>query len=111
MIVDVRRGVIATVVAAMLLLVLGGVGQAHATEPWWNVHTFSAPSSDAAGEAEIMIETTNLGDAAANKAFSPVSVVDKLPAGVTATAIYAEGGGTNLGYICRNPSRVVRLRL
>ena len=93
-----RRRIISTVVVAVLLSVLGGVGQAQANEPWWKVHTFSA-TSDAAGEAEIMVETTNLGDATANKTFSPVTVVDKLPPGVTATAIYGEGGGTSLGTI------------
>ncbi len=93
-----RRRVISTVAVAVLLSVLGGVGQAQANEPWWKVHTFSA-TSDAAGEAEIMVETTNLGDATANKLFSPVTVVDKLPPGVTAAAIYGAGGGTSLGTI------------
>ncbi len=92
-----KRGVPATVVVAVLL-VLGGAGQAAAAMPWWHVSTISAPASKAGGENTVLVEVSNLGDATANNALDePVSVTDKLPPGVTATAIYGEGGGGFLG--------------
>jgi hypothetical protein len=84
------------VVVAMVVLV--GASQAFAGEPWWHVNTVSAPASAAAnGEGRIVVEASDLGDAAVNGIEHPVTVVDKLPPGVTATAIYGEGGGSEVG--------------
>ncbi len=57
----------------------------------------SVHASKPGNEAQIVVEATNLGDAPANKFMTPLTLVDKLPAGVTATAIYGEGGGGALG--------------
>jgi hypothetical protein len=96
-----KRCVVAAV-AVLVLVVLGGVGQAAAAEPWWHVSTVSSPASHAGGENTVLVEVSNLGDATANAKWredpDTISVADKLPAGVTATAIYGEGGG---GYLTR----------
>ena len=84
---------IAPATAASIVLLLAGAGQAVAALPWWHVDTISAPASKTGGESTVIVEVSNLGDATANGLEDPVSVVDKLPAGVTATAIYGEGGG------------------
>jgi hypothetical protein len=45
----------------------------------------------------MLVEVSNLGDAMVNGGEEPVTVVDELPAGVTATRVYGEGGGGRLG--------------
>jgi hypothetical protein len=85
-----------------VLVLLAGAGQADAAMPWWKVRTMSAHATKPGNEASIIVEVSNLGDAVANRALEPfvfeqVTVADKLPAGVTATNIYAEGGGRGLG--------------
>ncbi len=83
----------------LALVLLAGTDQATAAMPWWKIHTLSAPAGPSAQEESVVVaEVVNLGDAVANKRlgfleFEPMTVVDKLPAGVTATAIYPEGGG------------------
>ena len=91
-----RRSVcygVATAVAAVLLF---GGSQAYAAMPWWHLSTLSAPAKAPGGESEIVVEASNLGDAYVNGFEHPVTLVDKLPVGVTATAIY-EGGGGQIG--------------
>ena len=92
-----RRSVcygVATAVAAVLLF---GGSQAYAAMPWWHLSTLSAPAKAPGGESEIVVEASNLGDAYVNGFEHPVTLVDKLPVGVTATAIYPEGGGGQIG--------------
>ncbi len=84
-------------IAAIGLLVLVGAGEASAAEPWWHVNTISAPASSPGGEDRLVVEVSNLGDAMVNGAEAPVTVVDRLPAGVTATQVYGEGGGGEVG--------------
>ncbi len=74
-----------------------GTGQAGATMPWWHVNTVSAPAPTAGGEGRMIVEVSNVGDAFANGLEHPISVVDELPAGVTATHVYGEGGGGEIG--------------
>jgi hypothetical protein len=74
-----------------------GVGQAGATMPWWHVATLSAPADPAGGEGSVLVDVSNLGDAMVNGFENPVTVVDKLPAGVTPTHVYGEGGGGSIG--------------
>ena len=88
-----RRDVL--LVAALAVLVLGGAaGRAAAAEPWWHVNTVSAPASQPGGESRLVLEVTNLGDAPVNGSTNPVTIVDRLPAGVVATHVYGEGGGS-----------------
>ena len=81
------------VVVAVLGVVTVGVSSASATEPWWHVNTISAPASQAGGESRLVLEVSNLGDADAEGSKSPVTIVDRLPAGITPTHLYPEGGG------------------
>jgi hypothetical protein len=82
----------------VVLGVLGGAtGQASAAEPWWHINTVSARASNASIEDTILVEVSNLGDAFANGFEHPVSVVDQLPSGVTATVAFGTGGGGQIG--------------
>ena len=89
-----RRQWLLALPAALLLVLVAGTGSASATMPWWKVRTMSVRPMKAGAEGAIIVEAVNLGDAAANKLFEGVTVTDKLPPGVTATAVYGEGGGT-----------------
>jgi hypothetical protein len=96
----IKRSLLATVVLAVLLLTLTGVGQAVAAEPWWHVMAISSPGPDT-GEALVTLDVANVGDATAGGVLdenlvsgsTPITVVDRLPVGVTATQIHLEGGG------------------
>jgi hypothetical protein len=90
---SIRRQWLLVVPVALLLLLAAGTGSASATMPWWKVRTMSVRPLKAGDEGAIIVEAVNLGDAAANKLFEGVTVADKLPPGVTATAVYGEGGG------------------
>ena len=98
---SIKRNVLFTV-AISALTVLAVTAQDAAATPWWKVRTMSVHATKPGNEASIIVEVSNLGDTVANKAvgsfvFEPVTVADKLPAGVTPTAIYAEGGGGSIG--------------
>ncbi len=98
---SIKRNVLAMVALAVVMALAIMVQDAAAT-PWWKVRTMSAHATKPGNKASIIIEVSNLGDTVANKAvapfvFEPVTVADKLPAGVTPTAIYAEGGGGSIG--------------
>ena len=98
---QIKRGTVLTVMLTVLLMAVGVTGQALAAQPWWHVTTVSAPASPNSTEAMIILDIGNLGDAPAGgllfeNLFSgkkPITVVDQLPAGVTATHAYPEGGG------------------
>ena len=81
--------------AIMVFAVLAlGSASAFAAEPWWHVDTISSPASQPGGESRLVLEVSNLGDAAANGSTDPIAIVDKLPAGVTPTDLSPEGGGS-----------------
>ncbi len=71
--------------------------QCASCRPWWHVNTVSAPANPAGGEGSLVVEVSDVGDAMVDGIDSPVTVVDKLPAGVTPTAVFPEGGGGNIG--------------
>jgi hypothetical protein len=83
--------------ALVAFFVLAGASGATAAMPWWHVNTISAPASVAGGEGKLVVEVSNLGDALVDGAGHPVTVVDRLPVGVTATHVYGEGGGGSFG--------------
>jgi uncharacterized repeat protein (TIGR01451 family) len=91
-----KHGLVVTV-AAVGLLVIAGVSQAVAAEPWWHVNTISAPAVSPGGEGRLVVEASNLGDAMVNASKDNVTVTDRLPAGVEVTHVYGEGGGGSLG--------------
>jgi hypothetical protein len=95
------RGVLVAVALAVFVLAVGGGGQALAAEPWWHVVAISSPAAANAPEAYVTVDVANVGDAAAGGVLdqnvisgsTPITVVDRLPAGVTATDAHPEGGG------------------
>jgi hypothetical protein len=88
----ISRRMLATVVMAVLLVMLCGASQASAA-PWWHVTTISSPAKPAGGEGKLVVDVGNLGDAYVNGQERPITIADRLPVGVTATRIYMEGGG------------------
>jgi hypothetical protein len=90
--ISIKRAVLASVVVVVVLAV-GSVGEAVAAMPWWHVNTVSASPSRPDGEGMLVLEVSDLGDAAVNGAANPVTIVDRLPAGVLPTRVYGEGGG------------------
>jgi hypothetical protein len=91
-----KRGVLAAIVVVCVSLFVM-VAQAGAAMPWWQVTTFSAPAASVGGESDVMVEAVNLGDAYVNGIEHPVTLVDKLPAGMTVSAVHPEGGGGTIG--------------
>jgi hypothetical protein len=88
----VRHVCLVCVLGVFGVLVCGGV--AVAGEPWWHVNTVSAPASVEVSEGRVVLEVSNLGDAAVNGFTDPVTIVDRLPVGVAPTHVYGEGGGS-----------------
>jgi hypothetical protein len=97
------RGSLATLVLTVVLLAVGGGGQALAAEPWWHVMAFSSPPAPKQSEAVVTLDIANVGDAIAGGVLdenlisgdTPITIVDRLPAGVTATHAHPEGGQLN----------------
>jgi hypothetical protein len=98
------KGVLVTIALTVFALVVGGGGQALAAEPWWHVVAISSPAAANASEAFVTLDIENVGDGPAGGVLdenaisgsTPITVVDRLPAGVTVTGAHAEGGGGGL---------------
>jgi hypothetical protein len=90
-----RRAVIATAAVVALLGALGA-GQALAALPWWHLNTVSSPAQKAGEDDVIIAEASNLGDTYVKGLEQPVTIVDKLPAGVTPVSVHLEGGGSGV---------------
>jgi hypothetical protein len=83
---------IGVLAGAILLAGLAGAAPAAADSAWWELNSGSIPTNlPASGPGEITLVATNLGDADVQATGTPVTIADKLPAGLTATAI---SGGT-----------------
>ena len=80
---------VGTVCLVLVLAVSMGVSPAFAgTSSWWHLSSLSEPSYlPPGGEGTIAVTAVNLGDAPVNQEANPVTVTDKLPPGLTATAI------------------------
>jgi hypothetical protein len=95
-----------TVLKAVLVLVLGcvaagGVGAAPAfaegEAPWWHVLASAAPTSlPPGGTAKVVVAAANLGDGEANGVGVPITVSDRLPAGIVAIGIRSASGPLGL---------------
>jgi hypothetical protein len=87
------RALRGTVSIAALLIVLFSSASASAAGPWWQISSGSTPASlPQSGEGKITLAVTNLGDGSVEGGSVPVTVADKLPAGLTATAISGTSG-------------------
>jgi hypothetical protein len=106
-----KKYVLLTLFVVVLLSVLGDVGEASAAEPWWHLTSVSAPASKPGKESRIEVIAANVGDESTSGTVDEnagealffkehknfMTVEDTLPAGVTPTAAFVEGGGTGLG--------------
>jgi hypothetical protein len=90
---------ISLVFLVVALSALGASGEAAAAEPWWHITTLSVPAGSAGGESKIAVEASNLGDGTVQGFESPVTIVEKLPAGITQTAAFGGGEG---GFLARD---------
>ena len=84
------------ILAAGLVTMLAGAaptfaaGTCEGCSPRWQLTSSAAPTNlPPGGEGQIAVAATNLGDAPVNASTTPVTITDKLPRGVTATAIPA----------------------
>jgi hypothetical protein len=100
-----HRGVIAPksaillTVLATLLLTLAGTSSALAVSPWWHLSVNSRPTNLplpteaegvlTPGEGQIVLTASNVGDAAATGAKTPLRITDELPEGLKATSLTA----------------------
>jgi hypothetical protein len=86
---------LATIVAVGACWLVACSGVALAGMPWWHVDTVSALASGPGGQSRLVLEVSNLGDGAVDGGANPVTIVDRLPAGVSASHVYGEGGGSD----------------
>jgi hypothetical protein len=90
------RAVLAVCVVAIALVLAAGAPAAFAEEalpeaPWWHVNVGSRPTYLApGGEGTIVVLATNLGDGQVNGESVPVTLTDKLPAGMSAISAQFE---------------------
>ncbi len=108
---SIGKQVLLTMMVAAGLWLLVGVGQAVAAEPWWHIVTMSAPAAANGAEARVDVVISNVGDARTTGTYDEhfaealskdetknfITVVDKLPAGVSATEVHLQGGGEGPG--------------
>ena len=84
-------GVVALTASVSMLVSAGAAG---AAMPWWHVNTVSAPASQPGAENQLVLEVSDLGDAAVDGSVHPVSIVDTLPPGVVPLHVNRQGGGS-----------------
>ncbi|HEY5342095.1 MAG TPA: hypothetical protein VIJ66_00330 [Solirubrobacteraceae bacterium] len=91
------KSVAATVTLLAALLGIAGAVPALAAVPALKVNVFRSPASlPPGGEGMLTLEVVNLGDAPAAGEVTPITILDRLPAGLTATGISEEGAGCTL---------------
>jgi hypothetical protein len=89
------------VLAAAMLTAAWSATPALAAVPALSTNTYAEPTNlPRGGEGKILIEVVNLGDAPAEGAITPILLGDKLPAGLTATAISASAASPFIGAKC-----------
>jgi hypothetical protein len=90
---------LALVLATAALAIGPAAASAEALSPWWGISSGSQPTNLVSGEAgQIVVTAQNRGDASTS---GVLTIVDRLPAGLTATAIEAvawEGQTGNEGH-------------
>jgi hypothetical protein len=82
--------IVATIAAVILLTAVMGAAPAFAERPVWNVNTLVQPTSlPPGGTGKLIVNVSNLGDATAEGAGAPITIMDSLPPGLIATSISA----------------------
>ena len=80
-------------VAVVLSATFASVAQAESEVPWWHVVANAAPTAlPLGGTGKIVVSASNLGDGDANGSAVPITVSDKLPAGMVAVGIASQAG-------------------
>jgi hypothetical protein len=94
---SIKKGALATVVLLIVSLLVGAAPAfAEGEVPWWHVNATAAPTDLPPGEyGQIFVTAANLGDGEANGAGSPITLADKLPAGIVPVKV--SGGIGPLG--------------
>ncbi len=93
------------VLGVLSLLAFVSASPAFAAErAWWQLSSSTRPTYLQPGqEATIVVQATDLGDTAVNGSASPVTITDKLPSNVRATAVSARSssnyGGSERGEV------------
>ena len=83
------RSFVALLIAGLCgLLFVFSTASALAESPWWHVTSSAQPTNlPPGGEGKILIVAANVGDGTAEGGSAPVTVIDRLPPGLTPTAI------------------------
>ena len=83
---------------ALILVVFAfAAAPALASSPALTVNTVSLPTNlPPGGKGEIQLQINNLGDVPANGETSPITIAEKLPAGLVATAISGSGSSASV---------------
>jgi hypothetical protein len=94
----------------------GAATECSTCKAWWHLTSGARPtdlSSEPGARGQIILTAINLGDADVNGAVTPVTILDKLPAGLRATAIEAISGikGVALQYESDGPVTCVKSTL
>ncbi len=85
-----RRLALALFTAGLLLAVIGAA-PALAQAPWWQISSETVPTNlPPGGEGQVLVVVSNLGDAPIDGSKEPVTIADKLPPGLIATAIHGQ---------------------
>ena len=87
--------------ALLATLALASAAQAAAPAPWWRLSARPAPSYlPPSGEAKLILSATNMGDAPTS---GPITITDRLPANIKATAILAHAELEATSSFCQGP--------
>jgi hypothetical protein len=87
------RRFLSVFVVSLVMAAAAHATSAAAAAPWWHLASSSVPTNLApGGEGTIVLQATNLGDATVSGATTPVTISDKLPPGLSATAISGLNG-------------------
>jgi uncharacterized repeat protein (TIGR01451 family) len=80
-----RRAFLGVLLATALPCGLISAAPANAATPYWHLTSGAAPANlPPGGKGKVIVTATNLGDAVAS---GEVTIIDKLPSGLTATAV------------------------
>jgi hypothetical protein len=102
-----KRYALVGALVTVVVLLTGTTGHAVAAEPWWHIMTISTPAGPSATQAIVTLDISNVGDAATPGTAAEnlaevlsgedkhvVTVVDKLPAGITPEEAHISAAGT-----------------
>ena len=96
-----RSALLAGLLALLALAAIQSSANAAAPAPWWRLSARPAPSYlPANGQAKLILSATNMGDAPTS---GPVTITEKLPANVHATAILAHAELEATSSFCQGP--------